>query len=141
MSLGSSPWFKKTAQKPRHIFEWEANVDDRDPHIRRRALAADLQKLAAGWTPDAAALAAAPLIDNWFLDFYPGSSAICLVGEVSGHPHLRNGIVTTSPIMAIDAQRRWARTHGRFYRIGKRADIKLADMPGALSASVPVASR
>jgi len=100
-------------------------VDDRDPHIRRRSLIADLQRLASGWTPDVGTLAAAPSIDNWYVDFYPGGREICLVGKVTGHPHLGDQVVTTSPIVAIDPHLQWARTHGRFYRMGKRADVRI----------------
>jgi hypothetical protein len=110
---------------------WEASVDDRDPDIRRRSLIADLKKLASGWTPDTATPAAAPSIDNWYVDFYPGGNEIGLVGEVTGHPHLGNQIVATSPIVAIDPQLQWAQTRGRFYSSTGWASVpilKLASM-------------
>lgn len=48
-------------------------MDDRDPTIRRDFLIADLEKLATGWTPDDAVLAAAPRIENWYADFIPAA--------------------------------------------------------------------
>jgi hypothetical protein len=113
-------------------------LDHHDFINRRKALIADLEKLAAGWTPDQTTLAAALMIEDWYVDFYPNSSDICIVGTVVGHPRLGDGIVTTSPIMAIDLRQDWARTHGRVYKLGKRAKTKMPPprMP-ALAPDVP----
>jgi hypothetical protein len=102
-------------------------TDHRDLEVRRKALVADVEKLTAGWMPDDVVLAAAPLIDNWYTDFYPGSRDVCLVGAVTGHPRLGDQIVTTSPLVAINPLHRWVRTHGRFYRLGRRAAFKSVD--------------
>ena len=87
---------------------------------RRAALIADLEKLAAGWIPDQATLAAAPLIERWSIVHYPGTRDLAMQGLVVSHPRLPDGPVTTSPIVALDLPARWMRTHGRFYRLGKR---------------------
>jgi len=96
-----------------------------DQRVRLKALIADLDKLAAGWTPDQATLAAAPLIRSWSIVDYPGTRDMALEGIVVGHPRLPDGPVTTSPIVILDLRARWMRTQGRFYRIGKRATCKV----------------
>jgi hypothetical protein len=98
-----------------------------DQPVRLKALIADLKKLASGWRPDATTLAEAPLIEDWYADHYPGTRNVCLVGKVTGHPVLGNKVVTTSAVMAIDPQYQWARTHSRFYRLGKRAQFRVID--------------
>lgn len=95
-------------------------MPDHDHRNRREKLIEDLDKLATGWTPDAASLAAAPLLDHWSVVFYPGTRDLAMQGMVTGHPRLPDGPVTTSPIVALDLPARWMRTHGRFYRLGKR---------------------
>ncbi len=95
-------------------------MTNRDLRKIRQELIADLNKLSTGWKPDAEALATAPLLDHWSVVFYPGTRDLAMEGVVSGHPRLPDGLVTTSPIMALDLQARWMRTHGRFYRLGKR---------------------
>jgi hypothetical protein len=102
-------------------------MDNRDLVARREALIADLERLATGWAPDAATLAAVPHIEQWSVVYYPGTHDLALCGIVVGHPRLPDGPVTTSPIMAIDLQARWIRTHGRFYVLGKRAACKIGD--------------
>jgi hypothetical protein len=98
----------------------EPAVDHDDLEIRREALISDLEKLAAGWTPDAAMLASCPLLDQWSVVHYPGTTDLAMQGWVTNHPRLREGWCTTSPIRAMDLPGRWIRTHGRFYRLGKR---------------------
>ena len=116
----------QTNQPPRPPAADLSSVDN-DLEARRQRLIADLQRLAAGWTPDDATLSNAPFIDQWYADFYPGSRNICLVGAVTGHPRLGDQVVTTSPVIAIDPQYRWVRTHGRFYRLGNRAQFRVID--------------
>lgn len=102
-------------------------MNERNQRIRRKALIADLKKLASGWRPDAATLAAAPVIEDWYADHYPNTQDVCLVGKVTGHPTLGDQVITTSPVMALDPQYQWARSHSRFYRLGKRAQFKVVD--------------
>lgn len=94
---------------------------------RRDRLLADLQKFASGWKPSAEDLAQAPVLSGWFFDHYPGTQVLNLVGVVRGHPRLPDGWVTTSPLVAIDLQAGWARTAGRFYRLGERAPFRRLD--------------
>jgi Family of unknown function (DUF6634) len=102
-------------------------MTERNHRTRLRALIADLKRLASGWRPDATMLAKAPVIEDWYADHYPDTRDVCLVGKVTGHPILGDKIVTTSPVMAIDPQYQWARTHNRFYRLGKRAQFRVID--------------
>jgi hypothetical protein len=90
---------------------------------RREALFVDLERLAHGWRPDAATLAAAPLIDRWSIVNFPGTTELAMQGYVTGHPTLHDGPVTTSPIYAADFSVGWIRTQGRFYRLGRRAVV------------------
>jgi|SRR5450631_709865 hypothetical protein len=107
-----------------------------DQQVRLKGLIADLKKLGAGWTPDQATLAAAPLIRRWSIVDYPGTRDMALQGIVVSHPHLPDGPVTTSPIVILNLHFRWMRTHGRFYRLGKRATCKVeSDDPFADEAT------
>lgn len=78
-----------------------------------RALADDLERLTM-FQPNAE-LEAAPIIRNWS---HTPRSVGALAGVVDGHPILGDKFVVTSEVFAIDAQRGWARTLSRFYRLG-----------------------
>ena len=67
--------------------------------------------------PDAAALAAAPILDRWCA---LREEELCyLIGCVSGHPLVRNGArCRTSNVFCIAPDAGWARTWNRFYRLG-----------------------
>ncbi|OPH83124.1 DUF6634 family protein [Nitrobacter vulgaris] len=68
-----------------------------------------------GW-PNHPSLANAPWLENW------SSAALfspCLIGEVTDHPLLGDRPrIHTSQLMVLDAERGWARTWSRFYRLG-----------------------
>ena len=108
---------------------------DRDPHsigralapdaitpdltARLRALARDLDRIAAGEAPTAADLATAPLLVDWrFLLSWAG---VGLAGFVAGHPLRGSRHIATSPLWVLDPDLRWARTLSRFYRLGVSA--------------------
>jgi hypothetical protein len=83
--------------------------------------------------PEASILKNAPLIENWFVDRRSdGPSLLCLVGNVTGHPRLPDGITTTSPLVVVDPALKWARTVGRYYKLGRRAPFfAVDDLTGA----------
>ena len=82
-----------------------------------RALADDLEAIAAGVGPAASELADAPLLQGWDLDIRTVRS---LSGVVDGHPRFPPGRrVRTSELFATDG-RTWARTLSRYYRLGTR---------------------
>ena len=85
---------------------------------RREQFVAALKSLGRGEGPTADEIAAAPLLDGWHrTESYEGATV--LVGFVSGHPRLRDGTITTSPLVWLDVERGLARTVSRWYRIGR----------------------
>jgi hypothetical protein len=61
-------------------------------------------------------LANAPTLENWS---FAALFSPCLIGEVTGHPLLGDRpSIHTSQLMVLDAERGWARTWSRFYRLG-----------------------
>jgi hypothetical protein len=85
---------------------------------RRRDLARDLDLLESGWMPDDRMLLAAPILERW--TFIWGGGAVCLEGLSYGHPELpgEGRLICTSPVIAMDVDRVWARTFSRWYRLG-----------------------
>ena len=80
----------------------------------------DLVAVGEGELPDQQRLQDAPLIDNWQL---ATRQAVCLRGEISGHPllgHAAHGM--TSDLWLLAPQRGFARTLSRYYRLGGRMD-------------------
>ncbi|WP_332700989.1 DUF6634 family protein [Devosia sp.] len=75
------------------------------------------RRLHEGERPTNADLAVAPLLEGWALEeVAPG--LFRLVGVVTGHPLLADGWCSTSVLLFIDADRTWARTVSRLYRLG-----------------------
>lgn len=61
----------------------------------------------------------APVLSAWYL--YPARPGVLvLVGDVSGHPTLLDGPVTTSRVLAVDEAAGWAETLNRVYRLGPK---------------------
>ncbi|MCJ2087005.1 hypothetical protein MKK88_13545 [Methylobacterium sp. E-005] len=88
-----------------------------------RALADDLEAIAAGIGPTASELADAPFLQGWDLDVRTVRS---LSGVVDGHPRFPPGRrVRTSELFATDG-RTWARTLSRYYRLGTRRTVSRA---------------
>ncbi|SFN22355.1 hypothetical protein SAMN05216224_10324 [Thioclava dalianensis] len=72
-------------------------------------------------------LADGPLLLRWCP--IKENGAPLLVGQVSGHPHLREGArVQTSPLMNLQPTESWARSCNRFYNLGERDDGFLAEL-------------
>lgn len=90
--------------------------------LSKKAIAAGLREAArigAGFVPGEVELAEAPLLTSWIIEPLPGG-LLRLVGVVSGHPLIRDGWCTTSPLIAADSDAGWARTVSRYYRLGAR---------------------
>lgn len=102
--------------------------------LRKRAadMARDIDLLASGWRPDARVLAEAPIISGWSVVERGLGPAIAMIGMVVGHPRFP-GVrpVLTSPLIAVDLEGRWARTEGRFYRLGEPRDFSFEDLLAA----------
>lgn len=68
--------------------------------------------------PSAFELHAAPELDLWIPQVNIIGELV-LEGEVKAHPILGNDAITTSPLIALDPDRKWARTVSRWYRLGR----------------------
>lgn len=73
---------------------------------------------AAETGPSEADLANAPVLSDWKVAVPPFAHVI-LIGEVLGHPILGNRSITTSQLIAIHPEARWARTVSRWYRLAQ----------------------
>lgn len=70
-----------------------------------------------------------PVLENWRLIGDGGPRT--LVGEVSGHPKLDDGWITTSVAVEMAADRSWAITRARRYVLGRQLpDDKLPPQDG-----------
>lgn len=88
--------------------------------------------------PSEADLAAAPRLDLWRPLLSPSGVPI-LGGHVTGHPLLGETTITTSPLIALDADVGWARTLSRWYALGTpaaRAESALAARLGRPDGAV-----
>lgn len=86
-------------------------------------LLSDLRDLRSDGTPGSAVLEAAPLLDAWS---FATSPAPCLVGLSFGHPVLSGNArpICTSPLWIAAPEAGWARTHSRYYRLGRPVGLK-----------------
>lgn len=110
------------------------------PHISEaehqtfRAALLALDAAEAG--PDAATLAAAPVLTRWQAILLTPN--LCLAGEVTGHPLLEVDFITTSPLIVLAEDLGWARTLSRFYRLGPALEINLAKSLAEVGHTTPV---
>ncbi|PZR12913.1 MAG: hypothetical protein DI532_12140 [Azospirillum brasilense] len=84
---------------------------------RLAALAQDLRAIAKGAAPSPSELEDAPVLDQWQ---YSQRSMTSMVGNLVGHPRLRDGAVHTTEVWAISTTQGWARTLSRFYALGSQ---------------------
>lgn len=68
--------------------------------------------------PTATDLETVPLLDLWQAAVAGDTGMPFLWGYAIGHPLLRNGNITTSPLIALGEDLSWARTRSRWYRLG-----------------------
>jgi hypothetical protein len=102
---------------PPVIFEPTIFLVSRSRKDKGRTLRHDIGRIIIGTGPSDMDLLGAPLLDNWCALLVDGHC--CLSGRVEGHPIRRDGLVVTSQLCAIDSPHFvWARTAGRFYRLG-----------------------
>jgi hypothetical protein len=106
-----------------------------DLTARLRALADDLDRIAAGHAPTPVDLAQAPLLVDWKLML--SWSGLCLVGFAAGHPLLGAKTIATSPLWVLDPALRWARTLSRFYKLGVPAGGAIPRGENAASGDAP----
>ncbi|AXI52205.1 MULTISPECIES: DUF6634 family protein [unclassified Sulfitobacter] len=91
------------------------NKKPAQPHWAKKIRAAIK---AADGGPSETDLAEAPVLNYW-RPHVSRRGAPILWGMVSGHPRLAGGWITTSQLVAIDANRGWARTASRWYALGR----------------------
>ncbi len=70
----------------------------------------------------------APVLNHWWIDERPGG-ILTAVGDLSGHPDIRDPTVRTSPVIGFDLAGGWLRTRSRWYRIQSPMPL-----PGVLDA-------
>lgn len=105
----------------------------RHPHddvFRRAVLALE----AAEKGPTAEVLAESPLLVNWQVILRAGR--LCLAGEVSGHPDLKEGFITTSHLVFLSPGLEWARTMSEFYRLGPSLGLMPTDTDAFKSSNL-----
>lgn len=71
---------------------------------------------AAETGPTEQELADAPTLNPWRLELW--SDHFRLYGICEDHPEIDDRHVTTSPLLALDADKGWARTRSRWYKVG-----------------------
>lgn len=77
-----------------------------------------------GKLPTTDEIAAAPRLSGWaIVDAETGFPR--LVGVVHNHPRLANGWCTTSVVLAMDPDGRWARTMSRLYHLSEPLGLTL----------------
>lgn len=86
--------------------------------------------------PTEADLANAPVLDHW-RPLMSGPYVLVLWGSVSGHPELGNDLVTTTPLIALDPSRGWARTKSRWYRLARSFAETEAELAASLGVQEP----
>lgn len=86
--------------------------------------------------PSGANLAQAPVLSDWKAAISSGGH-IMLWGEVVDHPLLGTTSITTSQLIAIDAEAGWARTASRWYRLGRSLDAIRFTLPGFANIDDP----
>lgn len=97
-----------------------------DPGVREIArrihgLSEHLRRIEAGDSPTIDELAAAPILVDWRLG---QRTEPALVGFAVGHPALGHRPVLTSPVYYLDAERGFARTLSRLYKLGEAAPTR-----------------
>jgi hypothetical protein len=75
-------------------------------------------RLKRGHLPTDAEMAAAPRLCAWVIQPFENGLVSKMLGIVENHPSVPDGVCVTSALLAIDPDRRWARTVSRLYRLG-----------------------
>lgn len=122
--LRDGRWLKLGTPHPRVAHDpWAMPAGYNERRLSR--LTSILARLRAGEGPSEQELAAAPLLEAWFLE-QAGEAVVVLRGYVTGHPRLADGdFVRTSPVVWLDESRGAARTVSRWYRLGESLEHAL----------------
>lgn len=74
-------------------------------------------KIQSGKHPTTQEIDAAPKMSGWVLAPL-GGGLHQLVGLVAGHPNIADGTCSTSAVLVMDPDKKWARTVSRLYALG-----------------------
>lgn len=101
------------------IFDWKSRQDDPEFDAmlaRLKSLVADMEAVGQG-RAGGCLLDGVPFLDCFQLAQRP---SVCLIGQSSGHPLLPGADrqIVTSELYLLSADRQWARTLSRWYRLG-----------------------
>lgn len=89
---------------------------------RLRALVLDIERILEGAPPQAiAGEEPVPILNRWLV---ANRATPCLVGLSTSHPKLAgvNRLIATSDVWLLAADKTWARTLSRWYRLGRPAE-------------------
>ncbi|MEL6931569.1 MAG: DUF6634 family protein [Pseudomonadota bacterium] len=81
---------------------------------KRKQMLTALEEAEAG--PTERELLDAPMLNPWRLELW--SDHFRLYGECEDHPDIDDRHVTTSPLLALNANAGWARSRSRWYKVG-----------------------
>lgn len=112
------------------------DMNNNDVFIERLTLMISGLEEAAAGGPSEEVLAAAPRISQW-MPILRGDMPV-LRGHAPAHPVLQGDDIVTSRLLYIDEHGGVARTISRWYRLGPRAPVALAEDagPGDLAAAL-----
>lgn len=98
----------------------DTDMPNTDRIASLRAAMDDAAKLSSGWRPGESELAEAVFIENWDVHASDREPLPYLSGVSLGHPRIPDGrVMTTSPVLWLDADAKLARTVSRWYRLGE----------------------
>jgi len=89
---------------------------------RERRAFRDFDLISSGYTPKESELQGAPHLEDWLVEVLD-VGVFCLVGSVSGHPSIDDGLMSTSVVIGWDANAGWCRTASRWYSLGAPARL------------------
>jgi hypothetical protein len=84
--------------------------------LMKRMAIRSLELAITGPSPDD--LAHAPVLEPWIAIRDPQCGGAILIGKQAGHPTVQVPLISTSRLCGIDAERTWARTASRWYKLG-----------------------
>lgn len=93
-------------------------------YLRRKDLLAAIASSEAGPTADD--LAVAPFVNFWRLETWE-EDELRLYGICENHPDIDDRHITSSPLLAFDHKKGWARSYTRWYRIGPDTETEKSD--------------
>ena len=101
------------------IGEWLSCRERLISKLMQRMSGRSLELGITGASPDD--MKRAPVLSPWLAIRDPECGEAILIGLQTGHPTVKAPLISTSRLCGIDAEKRWARTASRWYRLGDPA--------------------